>query len=259
MEEKTFILFKPDAMEDSTIQDVVCDRLEKLGLRIESEMLINVDEDCVCMLWDFTRRDEISRHAMMHFFNKKNLKLIQINGEDAIEKVNVLKKTIRKEYSRNFYCNCFHAPRNKKEYDHDIAYLLKKDKLRTPKNTLICDVKKFKKYSAFNKNEIKENAVELFERISNDGISRTIQSREKGKSDCNIYLINDDEHELVYAGVALYEFIPDIRISEAYMLAMGADLYGNVLVYSNKSKQSTQEIYNSLNGAGLKVRLEVNS
>ena len=257
MEEKTFILFKPDAMEDSTIQDVVYDRLEQLELKIESEELVSIDEETVCMLWDFTQRDEISRHAMMHFFNKKKLKLLQIYGEEAIEKVNELKKNVRKEYSRNFYCNCFHAPRNKKEYVHDIAYLINKDKLRTPKNTLICDVKGFKKYNAFDKDEIRENAVELFERINNDGISQTIQSRQKGKSDCNIYLINDDDHELVYAGVALYEYIPNIRISEAYMLAMGADLYGDVLVYSDKSKQNTKKIYNSLNEAGLKVKLEL--
>ena len=134
--------------------------------------------------------------------------------------------------------------------------MLRKEKNKSPKKPLIFNIDLFKKYQSFSDQEIQSNAIELFERINKDGIKKTIQKREQQKSEYNIYLSNDDEHELVYAGAALYEFIPNIKISEAYMLAMGADIYGNVLIYSNNQKREIMKIYDFLHTSGLKVKLE---
>ncbi len=255
MKEKTFILFKPDALEKSYIQDYVTEELMKLNLCVEKQIDYEVDEECICVLWEFTCRDDISKYAMKCFYKDYRLLLLLIHGENAIQKVHQLKKRTRNCYAINFYCNCFHAPRNKEEFVHDISYLLQKKVLESPKKTLIYDTLCFDKYTELSANQKMRSAKEVFDRVRNDGISKIIRKQKKQKKLHSIYIYNDDIHELVYVAAALYEFVPGLSISDAYLLAMGIDMMGVVLLYSSDNNNKTKEIGKELVDIGLKIKL----
>lgn len=251
MREETFILFKPDAMKNEYIRSSVLEELEKMELHIYDQKEINIDEESICVLWDFTCRDRISKYAMKIFFENSRLLLLQIEGEDAIEKVHQLKKQIRKKYAVNFYCNCFHAPRTKEEYIHDIAYILHKQRMKSPKTPLIADISCFTKSSCLKETQMEEYAKELFTRINHNGIESMVESQESSKKNYCVYMVNDDKHELVYAAAAICEFVPDVSLTDAYLLSMATDLFGRIIIYSSDNKKRVEEIGEKLISTGL--------
>lgn len=256
MGENTFILFKPDAMMNTEIQDYVIQRLGELELNIDFKKEIEIDKNGIRIFWEFTNRDILSKYALEHHFDGQKLLVLLISGSQAIKKVHMLKKETRVKYAKDFYNNCFHAPMNDEEYKYDVAYILNKEVGKKQKKALIHNIDYFVRFSSLEEHVIKEKAEKLVSDIKSNGIEKIIQESMSKKDKYNVCLCNDEEHELFYAAGAIYEYIPNIDICDAYMLAIGTDIYDEVILFSSREKHEAERIYWAIKESGLKTKLK---
>ncbi|NMA32091.1 MAG: nucleoside-diphosphate kinase [Candidatus Methanofastidiosa archaeon] len=257
MIEKSFILLKPDAMENDQIQQHIYNSLKACNLSIKSKKEIVLKEEDVTALWEFTIRDPVCKKILQLYLTNKALQLILIEGENALSKVCKIKSETRKIYAKTFFANCLHAPKSDQEYTRDI-YFIFEGKRRELKPILIYDTSKFSKFSKLKKEDFHKCANEIY--MITEKNDFLIPAVKKVLSDERhlLYLHNDKIHELVYVAAAIYEFIPKLTLSEAYLICICVEIKGKALLMCSDNKGSLEEIYNLLLETGITVSLAEN-
>lgn len=257
MLEKSFVLFKPDSYREHRIIEEVRGYLNYNKLKIIKEMSLKLTSDNIQNIWEFTKQDVISRKILNKYIRDRKLLLIVLEGEDAIKKINILKKIIRRKYAVNFLQNCIHAPRTQEEYEKDIDIFSGGVKNYKIKNRLIYDTGEFEKFEKLLKNNEKmnENIDKIYSIIINKNID-TYLDINNHICKYKLYLHNDSIHELIYIVGALYNFLPKISLVEAYLMAISAEQNSKCLIMSAHQKTTVGAVYCKLREVGVIVSIE---
>lgn len=251
MIQKSFILFKPDVMKSKIMQSFIYNKLDMENLKVIEKKEILMKREAVTALWDFTLRDVVCKTILENYIGEQLLTLLIIEGDEALQKTCKIKAEIRKQYAKTFFINCIHAPKNENEYKKDMHYLFHKIRGEIG-SSLIYDTSLFSRYSKLKTEKLKQCANELFLIMEHDNffISPPIIA---GKF--NLYLYNDNVHEMVYVAAALFEFIPGITLTKAYLFCIYVEINGRTPVMALNNKEEIDYVYSSLLKAGLNVKL----
>ena len=98
MEEKTFLLFKPNRYNTRDVYNYVCEELRKKGLIIEKSYQKKLSEEHIKRLWPRQSKDQILLHTFLEMCDEETT-IIEICGDNAIDIVYRLKKTVRTIYA----------------------------------------------------------------------------------------------------------------------------------------------------------------
>jgi len=127
MQEKSLILFKPNDFDIPSMYDYVNDKLEKNNLSIENESLQCLSMSQVCNLWSVISDDKLLYYIHAELYESVPIKILEVNGEGAINKVLKIKERVRSIYAKGIFRNCMHSPINIKEYNDHIETIQNKN------------------------------------------------------------------------------------------------------------------------------------
>lgn len=249
----SFILFKPDSMENQEIRTYVYTYILNNGLTIIESKTVYLTEKDVELIWDFTSRDLVSKCILSDYLTNRTLDLIRVAGEEAISIVSRLKNDVREKYSRSFYENCIHAPKNEAEYMRDMAVFEGRQLPKMQQSPLIYDTSRFQKYFKLSYTEKILEARKLYAVTKGINLVKTLF--EKTKKYC-LTLHNDDVHELVYVAAAIYEYVPGITLCDAYLKCVIVEVNSVACLYESDEIHLLNRMHDQLTTAGLKVDVQ---
>lgn len=254
MIQKSFVLFKPDAMKSKVVRDCIYAMLEFENLNIVERKYIRLKPDAVTALWDFTLRDEVARMILQKYMRNQQLTFLNIEGEDAIEKVCKIKREIRTQYAKSFFLNCIHAPKNEEEYVKDINFLFNgvRGEIKQP---LIYDTSSFSNFLKLEKEEFEQCADEIIHMTESDDFNFFAPVHSKNDDFYFLNLKNDNMHEMKYVVAALFDSMANLTLTQAYLICICVEIRGNTLIMSSNDKEKIESTYKSLYEAGLVVEL----
>lgn len=126
LHERSFLLFKPDALVDN--RDCV-----ETGRHLLREQGLRVVEDCsrrlqiedVTCLWPRSadRERPLQASLLRTYMLDTPCALVLVEGHDAIRKCRRIKHSLRKSFAVSTFGNCVHAPEDEKEADSQLAQL----------------------------------------------------------------------------------------------------------------------------------------
>ena len=119
MKEKTFLLFKPNRYNTRDVYNYVCEELRKKGLIIEKSYQKKLSEEHIKRLWPRQSKDQILLNTFLIMCDEETT-IIEICGDNAIDIVYRIKKTVRTIYATGIIRNCIHAPIDNEEYENQI-------------------------------------------------------------------------------------------------------------------------------------------
>ena len=237
-------------MENNEICEYVYTFLGENNLHIIDNRIVNLRDSDIEYIWDFTKRDPLSKNILIKYMTGIPLDLIQIEGKNAISAIVILKKEVRKKFSKSFYENCIHAPKNVSEYRRDWALFTGKRQLNDHKIPLIYDTSRFERYTNLNEKVISSAARELITLTKGHSFDKSVWRKKKKYS---LILQDDDIHELVYVAAAIYEYIPGITLCEAYLKCIVVEIYASVQLYESDDFYQINNMMLLLKKAGLNV------
>lgn len=107
----------------------------------------------ICRLWPRLSSDILLYHAAIEQFRKPK-RILEVSGENAIEKVDRLKGNVRYKYARNIVSNCIHAPINYQEYRTHIDAIRRRDE----EFNIVFPTLPYNSYNNFSEDEIRKLA-----------------------------------------------------------------------------------------------------
>jgi len=245
-------------MANVEIQNYVINLLNLLNLSIVKTQNILISSRHIELFWGASNNDPVLRNLFYIYFENKILKLIIVEGEDAIAKITKIKTQTRMRYIRTLILNCFHAPRDHHEYNRHMKALVEDINVsEINENTKIdlSHIENICKFSRLCEIDYYECAVE----IANSDFSY-LQPYEK-KLNGEKYLLylhkaSVKKYKILYIAAAIYEFIPKIKFSEAYMLCGTAIAKNKALLMCSNNEQEVHMSYKTLLNEGLSVSIE---
>jgi len=196
-------------------------------------------------------------------FENKVLSLIHVEGEEAISKVCEIKHSTRRRYISTYILNCLHSPSDQQEYNDHIRLLVdgindnaESDGIMSIEtiNDLshIKGISKFLKFSEMCSEDYIKCAKEMID--SNYSFAQPYERKlNEEKYLLFLHRHNIYRHHNLYIAAAIYEYIPDIKLSEAYMLHGTATTKGKTLLMSSNNENEVYKSYKALYAEGLGV------
>ena len=122
MSERSFIVFKPSHFSSNDVHYHILKQLEDQDLLVENEFETKLTSWQIYNLWYSQCKDRLLYYAMAELYSG-NIKVVEIIGHDAINKVHKIKKSTRLTYATGVIRNCIHAPKDLREYKEHINYI----------------------------------------------------------------------------------------------------------------------------------------
>jgi len=122
----SFIMMKPDGMNNLEMQKELKEQIKTFELDVTETLQISLKgEDIICF-WDFYSTCPISTLLLQRYLTGKKLATLVLTGEDAIRKTKKIKAIIRNKYSLSAFSNCIHTPSDMEETMFQLDLLYKK-------------------------------------------------------------------------------------------------------------------------------------
>lgn len=122
MNQKSFLLFKPNRLGSNDVYAFILNQLQENGLLIEKEYSIELTSWQLCNLWPRQCKDRLLYYAIAELYDE-SINIIEVCGNDAIKIVDKIKKETRSAYAVGVIRNCIHAPVSLNEYNEHIKVL----------------------------------------------------------------------------------------------------------------------------------------
>lgn len=126
MSENSIIMFKIGNQEADyfNIYHELCLDIEKVGLHIDKQEQIRTTPNLIEKMWATVfEKSFILKELMWLYLQNKQVTVLYISGEDAIEKVRRIKGRFRERYASDAIRNILHAPNSYEESVRDIEIL----------------------------------------------------------------------------------------------------------------------------------------
>lgn len=240
MKEKSFLLFKPNQYSMIDVYQYIIKQLHENNLNIEKEYSIQLTSEQLCKLWPKQCRDRLLFYSWMELYSDY-VKVMEVCGESAIEKVQSLKKSTRSLYSTGIIRNCIHSPINNKEYTAHIKILQNQNK---ENKWVFHDLINSTRY--LDDSICKELAKYIID-ISYDAMLHATMPYENSNNRFRYYLIEDEIHSFTDYVCFIYECFSEFDYKKSCVLATILKAYGEVcLVDANEEKSADTLIDNGV-------------
>lgn len=250
MREETFIMIKPDTMERKWVYEKILEEVEVAELIITNKSEVILNEYSIMALWGYLANDYVMKELLRDCMQDIKLDLLSISGENAIVKVDKIKKRIRSKYALNSMENCMHAPHDKYEYIKDIEILTKAQGYKNRDN--IIDIYKFARYGKVTLEELSKSISDIRGIISeNDFFERYV-----GEGKWRLYLYDDNEHIIGEVAAVLYETLPGISIAECYAICIMVGNKKKICVRTSDDNREIETIREKISFYGIKAEIE---
>lgn len=226
--DKTFLVFKPDSMENNMIINETIRLVLSKDLSIVRNQIVNLNESQIANIWPHLAQDPVCLFLQNSYINQKELSVFFIEGKDAIKQIDCIKNRIRKQYAKWQCSNCLHAPRNVSEYENDINIMFNSLPEASKQNFIHNDIP-FHRFKLLSETELKECADILWSTIPQFNYKEmynVLLTRAKIKKQKYIMLKNDNNNKLQFVVAAIYDYFQCLEIEDAYYISMAADWLG---------------------------------
>jgi nucleoside diphosphate kinase len=254
MRNKSFILLKPDAIENKKISNSILNEITTLDLQVTEEYSIILRNRDIVELWNFCARDLTIYKLLQYYLANRTLRLIFVEGEEAITKINTLKRKIRFKFATSAFANCFHAPKNEVEYVRDSAYLL--DLLQEKYKERIMEPSDFPRYRLLTIDELQKCADELYY-MQNERVNTDIPTSYKHEK-YMLFMLDDNIHELGFVAAAIYEFFQQFSIIKCYECCIIANNFGRALLISSNNLEVIKNAQSFFDSYDIITEFEMN-
>lgn len=253
---RTFILIKPDGLNDLSFCKRLYFELEKRNIKVVKTKEVYINNDEIIKIWPYCATDKVCETLMCRYLSGKKMKLLDLICEDnAIEKVKILKAELRLEYASSPFCNRIHTPSNIIELERDYKILtgekLDKDYMN---KTLVRTCKKFKKTST---DDFIKCAIFLEKLMSNIKFEYVAELSETLSNKYKIYILNDNIHDAKFVAGVLLDYFHYFTLERAYYIAFGVDYLGKFLVFTSNDLEDYYRFKNYMHQFNINISLKI--
>ena len=236
MEEKSFLLFKPNIFHSTDVYKYILDELKDNGLNVDNKYSQHLSAWQICKLWPRQSKDRLLYYTISELF-KDAIKIIEVSGDGAIAMVNKIKEKVRFKYANSIFRNCVHAPINSQEYNSHIEVLRNKRKnldlsfAELPYNS-------YKKLTEELCGELAEFIVDL----SLYALIHFITPYYISTNRFRYYLIDDESHSFTEHVCFICDYFQQYNFRDATVLATILITHGEVCLIDGNDERGSKEI-----------------
>lgn len=245
MQEYTFILLKPDAMQNKEIYNFIYKEIQKESLYFYEKKEVIITEYMVENIWKFLNKDTVGKLLMLKYLLGKSVELWLLRGDDAIQKINRLKQKVRKQFAKSMISNCFHAPRTYKEYKADLECICNSDHM---KQNIVNKIDELDR----------KTADILWEFLKEPRFEKNYQTIRSIHGVYYLMLENDDKHTVAEMVNILLEVFKTWNSIIAYYVCFATDNIGEWPISFNVSLDKIEKIKEMLENKGVNTRILLN-
>lgn len=249
--EKSFILYKPDAINKKVVTETH-QLTHEYGITLinrYNKVLLSEDID---IMWPQCKEEYILNQLLKKYLCNIELPIEEYSGKSAIHKCNVIKEKIRKKYAICRFANCLHTPSNEKEYNFQKTILSDSFNFLNSENLNTGNYipKKFNRFLSLSIEEKQEYVNKIWYRILQACKNRTAEKELKGYT---LYLCNDDNNRISYVISCLYQYIIDMPLDELYYKVLVADYAKGIPIYTEYTQSKAFSLRDILCENGLNI------
>lgn len=241
MKEKTIILFKPGAQEINGLYEYVFEKLKENNLTIDNKFTMHLSGKQLCGLWPRLSNDILLYYTALRHY-KKLTEIIEISGENAIEKVKEIKHNVRIKYANNVIRNCIHAPKNSFEYNYQIKVIQDKDNF----TELFFPQIPYDSYKKLTKDLCVKLATQIVD-ISLYKMLPYFSPYYLSTKKYRYYLVGDDSHSFTEYVCFICDYLKQYSLHDAVILSFILLTYGEVCIMDGNDKSDGEKILASAN------------
>lgn len=124
-EKLSFILIKPDGMNNLVMLEDLASQVELFGLSIVDTCKFIFKKEYIKSLWPSHYVCPLTSALLNKYLTGYELKVLVLEGEDSITKTNKIKSYIRQKYSLGAFSNCIHTPSNLSELKSQLEFIFR--------------------------------------------------------------------------------------------------------------------------------------
>lgn len=252
----SFILLKPDALDDQKIMNDIFNQIEYENLKVFSQQNVEINEVSVNIIWPYCKTDTVCRKLMLRYLGERQLILLNVTSQDAkdaLDKTTRIKRYIRKKYSKSPFKSCVHTPSNSMEYTKDVEALTQDGNYTEFENPTV--VKNFLRFEKLKESDFIACAL-VIEKIMNSISFEFVQDCVLDASEpYKIVLIDDDVHDAKFTAGVILEIFPEYSIEKAYYIAFGVNYLESFPVFISDKFDKFDEIKTKFDFYKMKVEL----
>lgn len=259
MEDKlkqSFVLLKPEAIENINVKEYIYNRIESKNLSIVKEVAIELTESQIEYLWPYSMTDHVCKTILTRYLENKRLLLIIVrSNSDAIKKTSELKYETRDKFSNSPFKNYLHTPGDIDEFKKDMdVFFHFNDKVIEFKNpTIIGD------FPILDNISVEQNykcALFLEKILNTYNFEEIAQIFMELSSNIKLFLIDDDIHDAKYTAGVILEYFPEYPVEEAYYIAFGVNYLGEFPLTVTNDFLKAKKIIRFFRNYNLGVRMD---
>ena len=241
MREKTFLLFKPNQFFTVDVYQYILNQLKEDKLIVDNEYSVKLTSWQLCNLWPLQCKDRLLYYAMEELY-ADFIKVIEVCGNNAIKKVNKIKKRTRLIYATGVIRNCIHAPASLDEYNEQIKVIHN----QYSSQKLVFDDLAYTCYRYLNEDMCKELAKYIIDISLYTMIHATIPY-ENSTNRFRYYLVEDEMHSFTDYVCFIYDSFSEFDFRMSCVLATMLKSYGEVcLIDTNEEKNADTLVRNGI-------------
>lgn len=122
---ESFVLIKPDGQKKLEALKKLNELLDHNALTITEKSFVELSKRDVIRLWPAYSKCVISKKLLIEYLAEKKLELWKVEGENAVGKLNLIKKEVRNAYGKGCIANCIHTPLDSYEAEWQYEILKK--------------------------------------------------------------------------------------------------------------------------------------
>lgn len=256
---ESFVMIKPDIFYNNAVRTEVEKCIRQNDLTISRRKNVRLGCSDVDALWRERQNDLVTNFVLKLYLVQKEIEIIYLEGEDAIEKTSRIKKYIRKKFAVSRYANCIHTPIDEAEY------ILQRDRLDLCTDEA-CDSFEyepcmrahvaFKKYEELDIARMLECAKYIWTNSNEIGWNNLYDRFQIKKKKYNLYLLAEERNTIIHVVACLYEYLSDWTLERAYISAFATEAKGSFCIMTGDRIEEVETMYHRLQNCGLDLKLE---
>jgi nucleoside diphosphate kinase len=250
----SFILIKPDALNNKEIYTDLFKEISNKKLNILEEKNVHINEKQIECLWPYTKTDSICKHLIRRYLCKDTSRLLLVSSDgDSILKTTSIKTKIRDLYAKSPFMNCIHTPSSMEELkkDYDVLFGDKKSLASSENKTIVIPSARLDNLTC----EQEERCAICLEKMM------MLTSFKEYYSALNVMgeryilnLVDDDVHDAKYTASIILECFEDISIEHAYYIAFGTNYLSEFVLHATNNSKKATKVISMFANHGMKVR-----
>jgi len=210
---ESFVLIKPDGLKNKKVEDCLFELLKEDNIEIIEKKKIILQYEDILIMWPLYMNCFISKKILFSSLANKEIEVWRVIGVNVSDKLNRIKKYIRKIYGKGCISNCIHTPCNSEEAKWQYAHITGN------KNLKINDEKLKMEYydGLFGK------MLNIDQKMLSDILDNVIEERNR---ELNIKVI-EEKNNNKNTSLKIVKLLDQIDISMDYAVSVIMEVFGD--------------------------------